>query len=134
MAESTIREMRARTTGGMRVEATDGVVTTHMDEPPELGGEGTAPTPMQLLVAALGGCTAVTLKMYCARKAWPLEDVDVRVTLETGKPGEPGRWTQHVTLKGDLDEKQRERLMQIAGKCPVHRVLEGENVFEEVEA
>ena len=72
--------------------------------------------------------------MYSARKQWPLEDVHVRVPLEEGEQGAPNRWTQHVTLKGDLDDAQRERLMIIAGKCPVHRVLEGENVFEELEA
>ena len=129
-----MREMICRTDGAMRVEATDGTVTTWMDEPPHQGGDGTAPTPMQALLAALGGCTAITLKMYSARKGWPLEDVDVRVTMVDGARGEPNRWQQHVTLKGDLDEEQRERLMQIAGRCPVHRALEGGNVFEEIEA
>ncbi|MDJ0522711.1 MAG: OsmC family protein [Planctomycetota bacterium] len=128
-----MREIKARTDGAMRVEATDGTVTTFMDEPASLGGGGTAPTPVQTLMASLAGCTVITLKMYSARKEWPLEDVDVRVTLEDGEKGAPNRWTQHVTLKGDLDEDQRERLMQIAGRCPVHRILEGENVFEEVE-
>ncbi len=129
-----MREMISRTDGALRVESTDGTVTTVMDEPVSVGGTGAGPTPVQMLLAALGGCTAITVKMYSARKSWPLEDVEVRVTLEDGDKGEPNRWVQHVTLKGDLDDEQRERLLQIAGRCPVHRILEGGNVFEEVAA
>jgi putative redox protein len=126
-----MREMTSRTDGGLRVDATDGVVAAVMDEPEAVGGTGAGPTPMQMMLAALGGCTAITLKLYSARKSWPLADVDVRVTLEEGEKGAPNRWTQHVTLRGDLDDEQRERLLQIAGRCPVHRILEGGNVFEE---
>jgi len=128
---ATMREMTARTDGGLRVDATDGVVATVMDEPESAGGTGAGPTPVNMLLAALGACTAVTLKLYSARKGWPLEDVEVRVTMEEGEKGAPYRWTQHVKLVGDLDAEQHERLMQISGRCPVHRILEGENVFEE---
>jgi putative redox protein len=126
-----MREITLRTDGGLRVDATDGVVRTVLDEPEAAGGTGAGPGPVQMLLAALGGCTAITLKLYSARKGWPLQDVDVRVTLEDGEKGAPNRWTQYVTLHGDLDAEQRERLMQIAGRCPVHRLLEGGNVFEE---
>jgi putative redox protein len=72
-----------------------------MDEPVDAGGTGTSLSPQQTLAAALAGCTAMTLKMYSARKGWPLDDA------------------------------QRERLLQIAGKCPVHRIVAGPNAFAE---
>ena len=77
----------------------------------------------------------MTLKLYSARKGWPLEDVSVRVTLdepERGDEDQTKRFRQHVELFGDLDDDQRERLHQIAGRCPVHRILEGPLAFEEV--
>lgn len=128
-------EVRVRTEGGLKVNATDGTHTGVLDEPVEVGGSGAGLSPQKALLAALGGCTAMTLKLYSARKGWPLEDVAVRVTLEVPERGaedQTKRFTQHVELVGDLDEAQRERLHQIAGRCPVHRVLEGPNAFEEV--
>ena len=80
-----MHDISTRTSGGMRVDATDGVHVGVMDEPAEKGGNDEGLTPMQTLVASLGGCTAVTLKLYSARKAWPLEDVDVRVVFEPGE-------------------------------------------------
>ncbi len=127
-------DITVRTNGSLRVEATDGVATTVLDEPVAAGGGGEGLTPQQTVLAALGGCTAMTLKLYSARKGFPLRDVRVRVTLEPGAQGEANQFTQHVTLEGDLDEAQRTRLMQIAGRCPVHRLLEGSNEFTEVAA
>ena len=127
-------EITARTDGGLRVEAAAGATQAAMDEPVEQGGGGTAPTPVQTLLAALGGCTAMTLKLYSARKQWPLEDVTVRVHMQPPPKDAADsvrRFTQEVVLKGALDQAQRERLQQIAGRCPVHRILEGPNAFEE---
>jgi putative redox protein len=129
-----MHEIKVSTRGGMRVEATDGVRTMTMDEPADLGGNDAGLTPTQTLVAALGGCTALTLKLYSARKSWPLEDVKVTVQIEPAdrtEPGAPHRVTQTVELIGPLDEAQRERLLLVAGKCPVHKLLEGPSVFEE---
>jgi putative redox protein len=119
-----------RTDGGLRTEATDGNLTSVMDEPVEAGGTGEGMSPVRALLAALGGCTAITLKLYSARKDWPLEDVAVRVELDEPDGGAK-RIRQYVELKGDLDDAQRERLRQIAGRCPVHRMLEGPVAFEE---
>ncbi len=127
-------EFLARTSGGMRVDVAGALAPIVMDEPERAGGTEAGPTPMEALVASLAGCTAITLKLYAGRKAWPLEDVDVRVVFEPGERGGPNRFTQHVNLIGDLTDAQRERLMQIAGRCPVHRVLEAENEFHEVAA
>jgi len=128
-------EIKVSTSGGLRVDATDGTAHVTMDEPVDIGGTGAGLTPKQTLLAALGGCTALTVKLYSARKQWPLEDVAVRVTLdepERSAEDQTRRFTQHVELIGDLDDAQRERLHQIAGRCPVHRVMEGPLAFEEL--
>jgi putative redox protein len=124
-------EINARTQGGMRVEASDGRHVVVMDEPVEQGGTDTGTTPMRLLLASLAGCTAITLKLYSARKGWPLEDVNVRVRMDVSGSEGGRQFVQEVELIGPLDAEQRERLHQIAGRCPVHRALEGDNRFEE---
>lgn len=87
-------------------------------------GDDLAPNPHALLDAALGACTALTLKLYAERKGWPLENADVRVRHEEG----PGfyRLFREVTLRGALSDEQRERLLEIANKCPIHRALTGD--------
>ena len=129
-----MHDIHASTSGGYRVDAKAGDLVTVMDEPVASGGTESGPTPMETVLAALAGCSAITLKMYSERKGWPLEDVDVHVTLEKAEPGKKdavSKITQTVTLKGDLDEEQRERLRQIAGRCPVHRLMEGPTRFVE---
>lgn len=94
------------------------------DEETGKGGDDTGPAPHELLLAALGSCTAMTLKVYAERKGWPLRDV--RVTL-TGTTGDTGLViSRHLTLDGDLDAEQRQRLTEIADRCPVHKSLTGE--------
>jgi putative redox protein len=98
----------------------------HADEPVADGGADTAPTPMQIMLSALGACTAITLHMYAGRKQWPLTHVDVDLQLNPdGKPADGNQITRTITLHGTLDEEQRTRLLQIANACPVHKVLEG---------
>ncbi len=93
------------------------------DETAELGGEDRGPNPHEYLAAALGGCTAITVRMYARRKEWPLDDVIVRVNIE--KEGDQARFVRTLELKGALDADQRQRLLGIAGKCPVHKTLSG---------
>jgi putative redox protein len=94
------------------------------DEEIEKGGTDTGPEPHELMLSALGACTSMTLRLYADRKGWPLRSV--RVTL-TGGPAD-GKYaiTRKIAMDGDLDVEQRQRLIEIANKCPVHRTLTGE--------
>ena len=93
------------------------------DEEVEKGGEDTGATPHELLLAALGSCTAMTLKVYAERKGWPVRDVHVLLNAVHAD----GSYviTRQVTIDGDLDAEQRQRLIEIADKCPVHKTLSG---------
>jgi putative redox protein len=102
-----------------------------VDEPRDHGGEDAGPSPLELLAASLASCTAVTMEMYARRKGWDIGDVAVEVDYEPAQRGSPTRFEMVVRLPKELPEEQRERLMQIAAKCPVHRTLEGEVMFEE---
>jgi putative redox protein len=101
------------------------------DEPKDLGGEDSGPSPQELLAASLASCTAVTMEMYAVRKGWDVGEITVDVNYEPAHRGSPTRFEMTVNLSKELPEEQRERLMQIAAKCPVHRTLEGEVMFDE---
>lgn len=101
-----------------------------VDEAVAIGGDDLAPNPHALLDAALGACTALTLKLYAERKGWPLENADVQVSHEAS-PGHY-RLQRRIQLRGDLTAEQRERLLEIANKCPLHRILTGEIAIDTV--
>jgi putative redox protein len=104
-----------------KVDFDDGTHQWHADEPASLGGGDLAPTPVSLLLSGLGACTSITLKMYAQRKGWSLDDVHVTLSLETGEEGT--RINRSIVLNGALSDDQRERLLQIANACPVHKIL-----------
>jgi putative redox protein len=102
-----------------------------VDEPPELGGNDAGPDPQELLAVSLASCTAITMEMYAARKGWEIGRVEVEVQYSPAERGCPTRFELVMRLPADLPEDQAERLRVIAAKCPVHRVLDGEVMFQE---
>jgi putative redox protein len=101
------------------------------DEPEKDGGNDEGPSPQDLLAGSLASCTAITIEMYAKRKGWEIGEVAVDVDYEPAQRGSPTKFSMKVMLPKELPEEQRERLMQIAAKCPVHRTLEGEVMFDE---
>ena len=105
-----------------------------LDEPTAVGGTDTGPTPYEAMLAALGGCTAITMRMYADRKGWPLEAVRIRLRqarahepdceiCATDEVG-PHRVEREIEMDGPLDGEQRRRLLMIADRCPVKQTLE----------
>jgi putative redox protein len=101
------------------------------DEGRETGGDDAAPSPQELLAASLASCTAVTIEMYAARKGWELRDVEVVCDYTPAERGCPTKFELTLRLPSDLTEEQVQRLKVIATKCPVHRTLDGEVMFDE---
>ncbi|HEY1429460.1 MAG TPA: OsmC family protein [Candidatus Tumulicola sp.] len=103
-----------------------------IDEPVEAGGLGSGANPYDLLAAALGGCTAMTLKMYAQVKQWPLEHVRVRVLHERNGLDGRDKFTREIELFGALDDEQRQRMLAVSLRCPVHKTLGSATEIETV--
>lgn len=95
-----------------------------VDEPVEAGGLGSGPNPYDLLSAALGACTTMTIRLYAERKGWPVDSVIVRVVHHRDAPDGKDRFAREIVLEGQLTPEQRRRLLEIAEHCPVHQTLE----------
>lgn len=94
------------------------------DEPEDAGGKDLGPAPYDLLTAALGECTAMTVRWYALREKWPLEKVEVKLTFQ--KIDKVGVFEKQIIVHGDdLTDDQRQKLIDVAAKCPVQRTLEG---------
>ncbi|MDI1450315.1 OsmC family protein [Polyangium sp. 6x1] len=98
------------------------------DELPEVGGDDRGPDPFELVLAGLGTCTSMTIKVYADRKGWPLSSVEVEVSGEKRDGSFLAK--RSIRLSGDLTEEQRARLLDIANKCPVHKMLTGKIEIE----
>jgi putative redox protein len=120
---------QARTAFAHRVDIRQHQVTA--DEPTENGGDDAGPSPQELLAASLASCTAVTMEMYASRKGWDLGPVEVECEYKPADRGCPTNFKLVLRLPNGCSEEQVERLRVIAAKCPVHRALDGEVLFDE---
>ena len=105
------------------------------DEPESLGGLNTGPGPFEYLSAALGACTSITLRMYLNRKGWSADNIKVNVTHSKAEfTDEDGRnpdvFTRELHVEGKLSSEQRDKLIEIANKCPVHKTLNHASIIE----
>ena len=131
-----------RSRGSFRTEVEAGPHHFVLDEPVDVGGGGEGPTPYDALAAALGGCTAMTLQFYAKREKLPLEGVDVTVRHDrehvrdcadcTSQQGFIHRFKVEIALHGDqLTDEQRQKLLTVAGRCPVAKTLQAEIKVDE---
>ena len=97
------------------------------DEPISYGGKNLGPSPYNLLLMSIGSCTSMTIRMYANRKKMALDDINVRLVYERLKDEE--RITRYLSFKGDITDAQKNRLVEIADRCPVHRTLENNPVI-----
>jgi putative redox protein len=101
------------------------------DEPKEDGGDDAGPSPQELLAASLASCTAITIEMYAQRKGWNTDGLEIDVDYTPADRGSPTRFNLVMRMPAHLSEEQVEKLRVIAAKCPIHRTLEGEVLFDE---
>ncbi len=128
--EDRMVEVTETSEGKFTNQVTVGPHTFRADEPESVGGEDSGPSPYEFLMAGLGACTTMTMRMYVERKGWPMDRASVRlkhekVTIEEeGKKRRIDRIHRHIAIEGELDDAQRQRIYEIANRCPVHRTLE----------
>jgi putative redox protein len=110
--------------GKYQVEARVGAAAFLIDEPVSAGGLGSGPNPYDLLGAALGACTTMTIRLYAGHKGWPLKRVETAVRHSRAGLNAKDRFELDIALEGELSAEQRARILEVAGRCPVHLTLE----------
>ena len=99
--------------------------TLHGDEPIENGGKDTGPTPTELVLSGLASCTVSTLRMYADKKGWNVDKIEVEIQIQTTKTetGQSAEIESVIAITGDITDEQKLRMLEIARKCPVHKLL-----------
>jgi putative redox protein len=111
--------------GGLQILVTAGPIRFAADEPVKEGGLDLGPSPHDLVSAGLAACTTMTLRVYAKQKGWPLANVHVTVDRQRDPTAKPADlFIREITLEGELDDTQRNSLLEIANRCPIHRLLE----------
>lgn len=123
-------EVKTAQEGHYRQDINTGKYKINADAPQSVGGEETAPDPHELLLAALGACSSITMQMYAQRKGWPLKTVNVELSESKQEdPANPGQKmaliSKSIKVSGDLTDEQVNDLKNIADKCPVHKLISG---------
>jgi len=119
--------------GKYTLDVDNGRHKLYADEPLNFGSADLGPSPFEYLCASLGSCTAITLRMYAGRKEWDIENISVTVTHSQRKSAEGETqtvFTRVLNVTGNLEPEARDRLVDIANKCPVHKMLEHGNIIE----
>jgi putative redox protein len=116
--------------GAFQVEAKAGSTIFLMDEPVAAGGMASGPNPYDLLSAAIGACSLMTVRLYASRKKWPLERAQVKVTHHRDNLNAKDRFVREILLTGKLDEAQRAKLLEISLHCPVSVTMERGSIIE----
>jgi putative redox protein len=134
-------QVAVRTHGSYRTTVTARQHTFHADVPAASGGDDSAATPEELLLGALGSCMAETALMYARRKDFPLDDVEIALEMERFSGADYADYDgdatfvheirERITLHGDLSDAQRDRIIEIAHKCPVRRAITHPLIFKE---
>ncbi len=124
---------------GMQHEISSGSHKWIADANKDIGGDESGPDPHQLLLASLGACTSMTLKVFAQRRGWKLDEVRIKLNEETvDDPSSPGKKmskiTREIEVKGDLSQEQMTTLKTIADKCPIHKILtESKQILTQLE-
>ena len=115
-----------------QVSLSDGMHAWAADESAALGGKDSGPNPHQLLLSALGACTAITVAMYARRKELPLTGIDIELKILEENLAKPAkvRIGRDIRISGDITPEQRQRLLEIANVCPLHKILTGEIIVD----
>lgn len=97
----------------------------HGDEPIENGGKDTGPTPTELVLSGLASCTVSTLRMYADKKGWNVDNIEVTLSIQTTKSetGQSAEIESVIAITGNVTDEQKQRMLEIARKCPVHKLL-----------
>lgn len=106
------------------VHSDNGISQWVLDEPTDKGGQDLGPSPMEALLGAIGACMAITGRMYAQRKGWQIDDLSITLRLEEGSPGNRPVIVKDIQISGPLTEEEKDRIISIASKCPVSRLVQ----------